>query len=65
MKNSVKDRSNAQPSCAGQFIANHIEDYIADGGLWAHVDMAYPCRRGGRATGFGAALLAETVRSLA
>jgi probable aminopeptidase NPEPL1 len=25
MKNSVKDRSNAQSSCAGQFIGNHIE----------------------------------------
>ena len=25
MKNSVKDRSNAQSSCAAQFIANHIE----------------------------------------
>jgi hypothetical protein len=25
MKNSVKDRSNAQAACAGQFIGNHIE----------------------------------------
>jgi probable aminopeptidase NPEPL1 len=25
MKNSVKDRSNAQSACAGQFIGNHIE----------------------------------------
>lgn len=25
MKNSVKNRSNAQASCAGQFIGNHIE----------------------------------------
>jgi hypothetical protein len=25
MKNSVADRSNAQASCAGQFIGNHIE----------------------------------------
>ena len=25
MKNSVRDRSNAQSSCAAQFIANHIE----------------------------------------
>ena len=24
MRNSVKDRSNAQASCAGQFIANHL-----------------------------------------
>ena len=25
MRNSVKDRSNAQASCAGQFIANHLD----------------------------------------
>ena len=25
MKNSVKDRSNAQCSCAGHFIENHID----------------------------------------
>jgi len=25
MKNSVADRGNAQSSCAGQFIANHLE----------------------------------------
>jgi hypothetical protein len=25
MKNSVADRGNAQSSCAGQFIGNHIE----------------------------------------
>ena len=28
MKNSVANRGNAQSSCAGQFIANHIENYI-------------------------------------
>jgi len=27
MKNSVADRGNAQSSCAGQFIANHLEVY--------------------------------------
>ena len=25
MKNSVADRQNAQSSCAGQFIGNHLE----------------------------------------
>jgi hypothetical protein len=30
MKNSVADRGNAQSSCAGQFIGNHIEvSYLA------------------------------------
>lgn len=33
-----QDRSNAQPSCAGLFIAAHLGfDYP---GVWMHVDMA-------------------------
>ncbi|XP_013779517.1 probable aminopeptidase NPEPL1 [Limulus polyphemus] len=56
MKNSVADRSNAQPSCAGLFIgANLGFDYP---GVWVHVDMAYPVHCGERATGYGVALLA-------
>jgi probable aminopeptidase NPEPL1 len=40
MKNSVADRSNAQSSCAGLFIAAHLGfDYP---GIWMHVDMATP-----------------------
>lgn len=40
MKNSVGDRSNAQSSCAGLFIAAHLGfDYP---GVWIHVDMATP-----------------------
>ena len=35
-QNSVADRSNAQSSCAAQFIANHFGDYS---GKWLHVDM--------------------------
>lgn len=48
MKNSVKDRSNAQSSCAAIFIAEHLAaDYT---GGWLHVDMAGPAwvRGGGR-----------------
>jgi probable aminopeptidase NPEPL1 len=56
MKNSVKDRSNAQSSCAGQFIGNHLGEY-ADTGKWCHVDIAGPSYAGERATGFGVALL--------
>ncbi len=54
MRNSVKDRSNGQSSCAGQFIANHMREHK---GPWLHVDMAGPAFSGGRATGYGPALL--------
>jgi probable aminopeptidase NPEPL1 len=54
MRNSVKNRNNAQSSCAGQFIANHIQSFE---GRWLHVDMAGPVWAGGRATGFGVPLL--------
>ena len=63
MKNSVADRSNAQSSCAAQFIGNHIERYIEDGKHWVHVDMAGPSTDKGtqRATGWGVAFLLETL----
>jgi len=55
MKNSVADRNNAQPSCAGLFInANLGFDW---GGVWMHVDMAAPANVGERATGYGVCLL--------
>ncbi|CAH0551586.1 unnamed protein product [Brassicogethes aeneus] len=55
MKNSVADRGNAQPSCAGLFVAAHLGfDYP---GTWIHVDMASPSHSGERATGYGVALL--------
>jgi probable aminopeptidase NPEPL1 len=59
MKNSVNDRMNAQSSCAGQFIGNHLESYLDNGGKWCHIDMAGPSQNGnaGRATGYGVALL--------
>lgn len=40
MKNSVADRSNAQSSCAGLFIAAHLGFDFS--GVWIHVDMASP-----------------------
>jgi len=55
MKNSVADRSNASPSCAGLFIFSHIGfDWS---GTFVHVDMAAPVHVGERATGYGVALL--------
>ena len=64
MKNSVSDRMNAQSSCAGQFIANHLEDYLDNGGRYLHIDMAGPSMADGRATGFGVALLYEITKAL-
>lgn len=61
MMNSVRDRMNAQSSCAGQFIYNHLDGCDVK---WCHVDLAGPSRRNQRGTGFGVALLAEAVRAL-
>ncbi|XP_059055657.1 probable aminopeptidase NPEPL1 [Achroia grisella] len=55
MKNSVADRNNAQPSCAGLFILAHLGFDFP--GNWLHVDMAAPAHSGERATGYGVALL--------
>ncbi len=54
MKNSVKDRMNAQSSCAGHFIGEHLGTYQ---GQWLHVDIAGPAWAEDRGTGFGVALL--------
>lgn len=55
MKNSVTDRANAQPSCAGLFILSHLGfDTPCD---WVHIDMASPVHQGERATGYGVTLL--------
>jgi probable aminopeptidase NPEPL1 len=62
MRNSVKNRTNAQTSCAAEFLHWHIEDCDV---TWAHVDLAGPSWLEDRGTGFGVALLAETLRRLA
>lgn len=57
MRNSVKDRANAQSSCAAQFIASHLPDPAPP---WLHVDIAGPSGDAdGRATGYGVGLLLE------
>ncbi|OQR86440.1 metalloprotease family M17 [Achlya hypogyna] len=64
MKNSVKNRANAQVSCAGQFIANHLGKYEQDG-KWIHVDMAYPVSTDDeRATGYGVGLVQAILKQL-
>ena len=55
MKNSVKDRGNAQSSCAGQFVGNHLPDPAP---RWLHIDLAGPAwGHNDRGTGFGVGLL--------
>jgi leucyl aminopeptidase len=49
MKNSVKDRSNAQASCAANFIYEHLHPDYAGG--WLHVDLAGPAFLDDRGTG--------------
>ena len=61
MKNSVKNRMNAQCSCAAQFLHNHIDGTPL---RWCHVDLAGPAFKSERGTGFGVALIAEAVREL-
>ena len=61
MRNSVKDRANAQTSCAGQFVYSHMQD---TGKAWLHIDLAGPAMPGRRATGYGVALVSEVVQSL-
>ncbi|KAG6613103.1 Metalloprotease family M17 [Phytophthora cinnamomi] len=65
MKNSVKNRANAQVSCAGQFIANHLGEFEQTG-KWLHVDMAFPSFTGDdeRATGFGVAFIQSLLKEI-
>lgn len=57
LRNSVKDRMNAQSSCAAQFIAESLPS--GEAVRWLHVDMAGPVTARDRATGYGVALLTE------
>ena len=54
MKNSVKDRSNAQASCAANFIYEHLHPDFNGG--WLHVDLAGPAFIEERGTGYGVGL---------
>ena len=63
MKNSVAGRTNAQASCAGHFIQQHLKNGVDFEGTWFHVDMAYPSDENpyvkGRGTGYGVALMSS------
>lgn len=55
MTNSVKDRANAQSSCAAYFIESHLPSPAPP---WLHIDIAGPSWGSGkRGTGFGVGLL--------
>ena len=61
LKNSVKDRMNAQASCAAQFVAEHLGSYT---GPWLHLDIAGPASDGELGTGYGVALLNGLIEAL-
>ena len=61
MRNSVKNRMNAQSACAAQFVYSHLEGTKA---RWCHIDLAGPAVQQDRGTGFGVALLCEMVRGI-
>ena len=61
MRNSVKNRSNAQVSCAAEFVHWNVD---GSGARWGHIDLAYPAFRMNRGTGYGVALLVDAVRRL-
>ena len=61
MRNSVESRTNAQSSCAAQFVYWHMEDTSAK---WCHIDLAAPAFHKGRGSGFGVALVTEAVHAL-
>lgn len=61
LKNSVKDRMNAQSSCAAQFVAEHLVNFD---GRWLHLDIAGPSGDGELGTGYGVALLDALLEEL-
>ena len=61
MRNSVANRMNAQTSAAGQFVYSHMDDTKAK---WCHIDLAGPAFPKDRGTGYGVALLSQTVLGL-
>ena len=58
-RNSVRNRSNAQSSCAGNFIAENLPKDFK--GAYVHIDMAAPAFINEAATGYGPTLLAQII----
>ncbi|KAF4689349.1 putative aminopeptidase npepl1 [Perkinsus olseni] len=62
MKNSVKNRTNAQVSCAGWFVYENMMAAAAktEDIKYLHVDMAYPVEfMDNKATGYGVCLISQ------
>ena len=57
-RNSVRNRSNAQSSCAGQFIMNNLKHFS---GAHVHIDLAGPAFQSEAATGYGVGLLVDVL----
>lgn len=62
LRNSTRDRSNANCSGAGHFIEQHLKDGLDFDGVWIHCDMVYPwrahpCVPAGHASGYGVNLV--------
>ena len=63
MKNSVKNRVNAQCSCAGSFIFEQLFRAGYDGKA-LHIDMAFPAMADERATGYGVGLICKLLKGI-
>ncbi|KAJ3089404.1 hypothetical protein HK100_007758, partial [Physocladia obscura] len=65
---NLGDRTNAPSAGAGLFVQSHLspeEKWLESGdGMWCHVDMAFPSRTAGRATGYGVGILYSVAESL-
>ncbi|EQC36919.1 hypothetical protein SDRG_05746 [Saprolegnia diclina VS20] len=65
MKNYMSNPRNAGVSCGGQFIANHMTDYLDGDGQWMHIDMASPVEHSDkRATGYGVGFVQSLLEQL-
>lgn len=61
LRNSVKNRNNAQSSCAALFLHANLPK---DAPPWAHIDMAAPATQSGKGTGYGVGLLLAVAGAL-
>ncbi|KDO17633.1 hypothetical protein SPRG_21849 [Saprolegnia parasitica CBS 223.65] len=65
MKNYMSNPRNAGVSCGGQFLANHMADFVDGDGQWMHIDMASPVEHSDkRATGYGVGFVQSLLEQL-
>lgn len=63
LKNSVKNRVNAQCSCAGSFILEHLFN-CGYTGRALHIDMAFPAVSDERGTAYGVGLICKLLKGI-